>query len=41
MEDAKTIETFLAIQNEYEVQKNNEQKMAELEAKAKELLGKT
>ena len=39
-EDAKKIDMFLAIENEFEVQKRNQQKMDEAEQKLKEMMGK-
>ena len=39
-EDAKTIEMFLAIENEYEVQRMNQQKMNEAEEKLKGMMGR-
>jgi hypothetical protein len=39
-EDAKKIDKFLAIENEFEIQRKNQQKMDEAEQKLKEMMGK-
>ena len=39
-EDARKIEMFMAIESEFEVQRHNQMKMDEAEAKLKRMLGK-